>query len=161
MPSTSRLLEVRATVHLTAALSGHSMPSWTQADFIKDMIDSNRLNNHAKSAAKGTQRPKISEVRVWLCHLLAEWSWDYQWASLFSVSNNIGRMHCQRYWDNWDNMNENWELYNKILVFDFRFIRWTRKQSWPDKQGNSQFESSLWTTFIMRLKTSQFNSLDF
>ena len=27
--------------------------------------------------------------------------------------------------------------------------------------GNLQFDSSLWTTFIMRIKTSQFNSLDF
>lgn len=160
MFSTPRLLEVSASVHLTVALSGHSMPSCTQADFIKDMIDSNRLNNHPKSAQK-VLRGQKSLKSVWLCHLLAEWSWDYQWASLFSVSNNIGRVHCQRYWDNWDNMNENWELYNKILVFDFRFIRRTRKQSWPDKQGNSQFESSLWTTFIMRLKTSQFNSLDF
>lgn len=161
MLSTSRLLEVSASAHLTVALSGHSMPSCTQADFRKDMIDSSRLNNHPKSAAKGTRRPKISEVRVWLCHLLAEWSWDYQWASLFSVSNKIGRMHYQRYWHNWDNMNENWELYNKILIFDFRIIRRTRKQSWPDKQGSFQFESSLWTTFIMRLKTSQFNPLDF
>ena len=68
MFSTPRLLEVSASVHLTVALSGHSMPSCTQADFIKDMIDSNRLNNHPKSAQK-VLRGQKSLKSVWLCHL--------------------------------------------------------------------------------------------
>ena len=54
------------------------MPSCTQVDFIKDMVDTKKHNNHQKSVTKITQEPNISKVRVWLCHLLVEWPWDCQ-----------------------------------------------------------------------------------